>query len=343
LLHLLCAAGTLTVQGLELQSIVSVNNGRFEPASNDMTHLPPSLPQLLASCHGLAWLGQTLVGDPLDQKLFAASGWNLVDVEHGGKAGGAAAVAPGAAKQLALVHPPGQPGKAAAVVRRFEFSSQLMRNAVVVQTGVMLAPGGDGRPATPGIGSTANGAVAAAAAVGGSADTEDLLGGSLLAAAPPPGKSSQASSGFVVFVKGSPEVIKGLVMPSSVPPDFDKLLGEYTKEGLRVLALARGVVQPGTLPEGAVLTYTQQQLEAAVPLELLGLAVLANPLRPDSAGAIDALQKAQVGCGAASAATSAYHGLQQQQHPWPCMRLQVVTDVVVPSSAAAVRPCGRPP
>jgi len=210
LLHLLCAAGTLTVQGLELQSIVSVNNGRFEPASNDMTHLPPSLPQLLASCHGLAWLGQTLVGDPLDQKLFAASGWNLVDVEHGGKAGGAAAVAPGAVKQLALVHPPGQPGKAAAVVRRFEFSSQLMRNAVVVQTGVMLAPGGDGWPATPGIGLTANGAVAAAAAVGVSADTEDLLGGSLLAAAPSPGKSPQASSEFVVFVKGSPAGHQGV-------------------------------------------------------------------------------------------------------------------------------------
>ncbi|WIA28629.1 hypothetical protein OEZ86_011166 [Tetradesmus obliquus] len=175
--------GTLTVQGLELQSIVPVNNGRFEPPSTDMQLLPPDVPQLLASCHGLALLGDTLVGDPLDQKLFAA--------------------------------------------------------------------------------------------------TQSL-------AAAVPGAT------HVLYAKGSPEMIKSLVAASSLPPDFDRLLAEYTREGLRVLALARGVVVPGSLPDGALSSYSQQQLEAAVQLELTGLAVLANPLRPDTAGAIQALQKAQI-------------------------------------------------
>lgn len=99
----------------------------------------------------------------------------------------------------------------------------------------------------------------------------------------------------MLYVKGSPEVIKELVQASSVPPDFDAVLAEYTREGLRVLALAQGAALPGMLPQGAVHSYTQQQLEAAVPLELVGLAVLANPLRPDSAGAIQDLQNALVG------------------------------------------------
>jgi hypothetical protein len=30
--------------------------------------------EVLATCHGLAQLGQELVGDPLDQRLFEATG-----------------------------------------------------------------------------------------------------------------------------------------------------------------------------------------------------------------------------------------------------------------------------
>jgi cation-transporting ATPase 13A3/4/5 len=97
-----------------------------------------------------------------------------------------------------------------------------------------------------------------------------------------------------LYVKGSPEVIKDLVQATSVPPDFDSTLAQYTREGLRVLALAQGPVLPGMLPEGAVHSYSQQQLEGAVPLQLVGLAVLSNPLRPDSAGAIQDLQNALV-------------------------------------------------
>jgi cation-transporting ATPase 13A3/4/5 len=294
-------AGTLTVQGLELQSIVPVNNGRFEPPSTDMQLLPPDVPQLLASCHGLALLGDTLVGDPLDQKLFAASGWSLVDKEDGQYSPASAATA-NAAQQLAVVHPPGRPAAAVAVVRRFEFSSQLQRNLVVVQLGVAGAgaaagpTGGSGSPVT---------AAAAAAGRAPEVATANLLDSHMsgplvsLTAPAPAAQSAVADvpSGVthVLYAKGSPEMIKSLVAASSLPPDFDRLLAEYTKEGLRVLALARGVVVPGSLPERALASYSQQQLEAAVQLELTGLAVLANPLRPDTAGAIQALQKAQVG------------------------------------------------
>lgn len=285
-LVVLCAAGTLTIQGLELQSIVPVSNGRFEPPNTDMQQLPPSIPQLLASCHGLAWLGDMLVGDPLDQKLFAATGWSLID-HLAPTAGAAGRQEQEQQQELAAVYPAGHPEQQLRIVRRFEFSSQLMRNLVVVQLR---------KPTSGGGGSMANGTAAASK----QQQQQQQPPGSAQAGGgrrcTSPGSPPPIPPSHMLYVKGSPEVIKELVRPSSVPPDFDAVLAEYTREGLRVLALAQGAVLPGTLPEGAVQSHTQQQLEAAVPLELVGLAVLANPLRPDSADAIKDLQNALVGC-----------------------------------------------
>jgi hypothetical protein len=94
----------------------------------------------------------------------------------------------------------------------------------------------------------------------------------------------------------------------SPPPPHQQILGEYTREGLRVIALAAGSIPPGSLPGSALHDYNQTQLEGAVPLSLVGLAVLANPLRPDTAGVIGTLQKAQVGGGGrVGAVTEVWH------------------------------------
>lgn len=90
------------------------------------------------------------------------------------------------------------PQQAYAIVKRFEFSAALQRNLVVVR-----AP----------------------------------------------------DNSVAVFAKGSPEAIRGLVAPSSVPPEFDALLGELTREGLRVLALAAG--DASLVPETQLLHWTQ--------------------------------------------------------------------------------------
>jgi len=44
-------------------------------------------------------------------------------------------------------------------------------------------------------------------------------------------------SQFRVFCKGSPEKIKELSLPSSIPNNFHKILTNYTQNGLRVLGL----------------------------------------------------------------------------------------------------------
>lgn len=43
---------------------------------------------------------------------------------------------------------------------------------------------------------------------------------------------------FRTFVKGSPERIRELCTPESLPKNFDEILEIYTEQGFRVLAIA---------------------------------------------------------------------------------------------------------
>lgn len=42
---------------------------------------------------------------------------------------------------------------------------------------------------------------------------------------------------YQLFVKGSPEKVKELSNPSTVPANFDQVLEDYTQKGYRVIAL----------------------------------------------------------------------------------------------------------
>lgn len=82
--------------------------------------------------------------------------------------------------------------------------------------------------------------------------------------------------------KGSPEAIAALADKASIPEDFDAILSEYTREGLRVLALAsRSLGRVGVLN---VQVMSQEELEAG--LQFVGFAIMDNQLRPDSAEVI---------------------------------------------------------
>lgn len=49
---------------------------------------------------------------------------------------------------------------------------------------------------------------------------------------------NEKDSSLKVFTKGAPETIKQLCLPSTIPAGFDKILEEYSKQGLRILGLA---------------------------------------------------------------------------------------------------------
>ena len=83
--------GTLTEAGLDLLGMVPVDRCSdtggpssrpvFEGLVTSMEGLRPEYQELCALCHGLARLGEQVVGDPLDQRLFAATRWVMEEEE----------------------------------------------------------------------------------------------------------------------------------------------------------------------------------------------------------------------------------------------------------------------
>eukprot|EP00741_Cyanophora_paradoxa_P005108 tig00000857_g4950.t1 len=92
------------------------------------------------------------------------------------------------------------------------------------------------------------------------------------------------------FVKGSPEAVRALSRPDSVPPDFDEVLAAYTREGLRVLAC--GVREL----EGVSWLHAQRMPRERIEADLrfCGLLIMQNKLKADTAGVLRRLQGAGV-------------------------------------------------
>ncbi|VUZ51202.1 unnamed protein product [Hymenolepis diminuta] len=96
-------------------------------------------------------------------------------------------------------------------------------------------------------------------------------------------------SHFSVYTKGSPEMIETLCRKETLPRDFHKVLLEYTREGYRVLALAW---RPLRVAYTRVMRLQRESIERQ--LHFLGLLVMENRLKPESAPAIGLLKSANI-------------------------------------------------
>ncbi|XP_019760935.2 polyamine-transporting ATPase 13A2 [Dendroctonus ponderosae] len=94
---------------------------------------------------------------------------------------------------------------------------------------------------------------------------------------------------FEVFCKGSPEKILSLCRPQSVPMEIHAKLREHTAQGYRVIGLATKQVG---MDWGGVAHQPRDALEAE--LTFLGLLVLENRLKPQTARVIQTLKQAQL-------------------------------------------------
>uniref|UniRef100_A0A670J190 ATPase cation transporting 13A2 n=1 Tax=Podarcis muralis TaxID=64176 RepID=A0A670J190_PODMU len=125
--------GTLTEDGLDIWGVVPLEKGSFLPLVHELRCLD-SGPLLccLATCHTLSWLGEQLIGDPVDLKLLESTGW-VREREREAELFGTRA--------LAVMRPPpvgeqlhGKEHLApVAILRRFPFSSALQRMSVLVK------------------------------------------------------------------------------------------------------------------------------------------------------------------------------------------------------------------
>nr|XP_020828389.1 probable cation-transporting ATPase 13A2 isoform X1 [Phascolarctos cinereus] len=94
-----------------------------------------------------------------------------------------------------------------------------------------------------------------------------------------------------VYMKGAPEMVASLCTPDTVPSDFSQVLQHYTSDGFRVLALAfKPLHITPTLEKAQQLTRT----EVESGLTLLGLLVMKNVLKPETAPTIHTLRRANI-------------------------------------------------
>uniref|UniRef100_A0A0L8G8U6 Cation-transporting P-type ATPase C-terminal domain-containing protein n=2 Tax=Octopus bimaculoides TaxID=37653 RepID=A0A0L8G8U6_OCTBM len=94
-----------------------------------------------------------------------------------------------------------------------------------------------------------------------------------------------------IYSKGAPEKIASLCNPDSIPADFSDILHKYTVQGFRVLALSWKELDPK-------LTWHQAQRinreKVEHNLNFLGLLIMKNTLKPESAPVIKTLQAANI-------------------------------------------------
>ncbi|XP_043989033.1 polyamine-transporting ATPase 13A3-like isoform X4 [Gambusia affinis] len=251
-LNLVCfdKTGTLTEDGLDLWGIHRAEHGSFvapEPGPAEERLVKSAFVACMATCHSLTKIEGELSGDPLDLKMFAATGWVLEEPTE---------------EETALHNPlmptVVRPPKRAVtrdgqsqsqvqnmscemgIVRQFPFSSVLQRMSVVVRR----------------------------------------LGDKHMEA----------------FLKGAPEVVAGLCKPHSVPQSFTETLESYTRQGFRVIALAHRQLE-SKLSWHKVQTlssffFLRDLIETN--MEFLGLIVMQNKIKPETAGVLTELRRANI-------------------------------------------------
>ncbi|CAG6021127.1 unnamed protein product [Menidia menidia] len=94
----------------------------------------------------------------------------------------------------------------------------------------------------------------------------------------------------LAFIKGSPEMVASLCRAETVPAQFSGQLHKFSSEGLRVLALA---CKPVDLKSDL---RTMERGEVETDMQFLGLLMLKNLVKPESAGVISVLRMAHIRC-----------------------------------------------
>jgi len=97
---------------------------------------------------------------------------------------------------------------------------------------------------------------------------------------------------FTVFCKGSPErVVARMSKPETIPDDFEQTLRTFTEKGYRVIAVGKRELEPSVK---VTKVHRMERDEAERDLQFLGLVVLENRIKPQTAPVIKTLHDAKL-------------------------------------------------
>lgn len=102
-------------------------------------------------------------------------------------------------------------------------------------------------------------------------------------------KSSRSDT-IHIFVKGAPEVMPEICIPSTFPLDYDKKLHYYTHRGYRVIACATKTYE--NLTSERARKFKRTEVESG--LTFMGFIVFENKLKPNTTAVIEQLNDAEI-------------------------------------------------
>ena len=244
-------------------------DANFVEISSSALSLPTLAQQVMATCQNLSLVGydSTPMGDPLEVELLRATGWTLAF----------------SATDSSIVACPPNAKDGCTILRHFEFTPERLRAASLVKRSPHTATHTEKGREAPAPASTST-----------SASIIDAHFVRL------------AQARILYLVKGSPEAIVALCIPSSVPPTVQARLLFLAKRGLRVIAMAARVVddyaEQGVRVEG----LSQDEIEAGGdgtargsnpnnPMMFLGLLCLSSRLKASTQITVKSLIAADIG------------------------------------------------
>ena len=99
-----------------------------------------------------------------------------------------------------------------------------------------------------------------------------------------------------VLTKGSPESLREICRPESIPPDYNRILAEYAQQGFRVLACAGRQLNADS--DTSILNWSQIQKlgrkQVESNLDFLGFIIFENKLKSETAPVIRTLHQANI-------------------------------------------------
>ena len=96
---------------------------------------------------------------------------------------------------------------------------------------------------------------------------------------------------LTAFVKGSPEMIHSLSVKETIPQNFDDVLENYTKEGLRVLAMGYKPIHE--FDAEWVEACKREHVER--DLVFIGFLIMENKVKPETNPSLSKLREAEIG------------------------------------------------